>query len=445
MALTPTDTSSTDPTLKKPVMPVASPTGDAPPLTPPATGATTPTAQTGPILPVAGSPTPTTPPPLATADPMAFAPPPGAASGTTSAAPTGAATLSNSPNSITQTGNYQTALTDAQSNLTANHAAGGVTTDNLAAAGTNPGAYFTAGMGSDQDYINTQLAASGFDPNGNPITPSGLNPDGTSNTNSPQNIALGGGPQAPGPAQPASGANPAASVLPPAVASGPSGIAPPTGPAADTNPATQPGPATTGTSVLPPAVASGPGYGATPTDPNNPLTAQTLSIDPTADRFKIANDQLQSTIKNVLDPAMQARQRDASRYMFGAGRGVSGQARTAQGNIQSDYGNQIAQLTATGQNNAMAGTIQDAKDREAVAAQQQGFQAGQQGTAFGQAVTGQTLADQENNQAFQQALQQMLVGSSGDPASIQAWLASVFGGQSAQSAAAASHLAGATV
>lgn len=198
-----------------------------------------------------------------------------------------------------------------------------------------------------------------------------------------------------------------------------------------------PGAAPTG---APPAM--GAGVGLTPTTSDNALTNYTISPNNTVDRVGLAQKSLQSTIQNVLDPEFQANLRDANRYSFGAGRGVSGLARTRTGDITSDYNRQKANLTDTLLNNATTGSIEDLYRNIGIAQQQQAFQQGQQGTAFGQNMAVQDLADRERQQAFSEALQQMLTGSSGDPSQIALVLSQIFGGQAGQAGQAASNYAG---
>ena len=171
-------------------------------------------------------------------------------------------------------------------------------------------------------------------------------------------------------------------------ASGPAQIAPAGSPPVPQNPSTEPVPSQP--SVTPPS-GSGPvanpgnagtGVNLTPTTIDNALTNYTISPDNTVDRVKLAQDALQSTIQNVLDPQFHTNERDANRYNFGAGRGVSGIARTNQGDIVSDYNRQKANLANTLLNAATNGSIEDLYRNIGIAQQQQGFQAGQQKTAF---------------------------------------------------------------
>lgn len=222
----------------------------------------------------------------------------------------------------------------------------------------------------------------------------------------------------------------------PSIPIGPSGT--PSG-APGTLPPGTPGTPGTGPVTGDPRV--GAGVGLTTTTPENALTNFTIAPNNTVDRVKLAQDALTNTIQNVLDPQFQARERDLNRYNFGAGRGVSGQARTSQGDLASDYGRQVANLSNTLLNNATVGSIEDLYRNIGIAQQQQAFQAGQQGTAFNQNLALQGLADQENNSAFNQALQQIIQGYQGNPANLALILAQIYGSEGQNASNAASNYA----
>lgn len=205
-----------------------------------------------------------------------------------------------------------------------------------------------------------------------------------------------------------------------------------------------PVPATPG--VLPVAPADprvGRGVATTPTTPDNALTNSTISVDPGVDRVKVAGDVFDQFAKSS-DPAYQATLRAQDAHDFAEGRGVSGMHRNSIGDIATQRANTLDTERKTLIDNATTGTIGDAKDAAALAVQQQGFQRQQGQDAFGNAVTAQNLSDNENSQAFQQALQQILVGTQGDPAQFKIQLAALYGGQSAANTAAASNLARST-
>lgn len=192
-----------------------------------------------------------------------------------------------------------------------------------------------------------------------------------------------------------------------------------------------------GAPLTPPS--AGAGVGLSQVTPDNALTNFLISPNNTVDRVKLAQDSLKSTIDNILNPQFQADLQDTNRFSFGAGRGVSGLNRTRLGNVQSDYERQKANLSNTLLNNATNGSIEDLYRNIGIAQQQQGFQAGQQGTAFGQNLALQSLSDQEKQQAFGQALQQLLAGSQGDPSQIALVLSQIFGAQAGQAGQSASN------
>ena len=182
------------------------------------------------------------------------------------------------------------------------------------------------------------------------------------------------------------------------------------------------------------------GVGLSAIDPSNSLINQTISPNTSVDRVATNNAALQSTIDNVLHPALDAASRSVAANSFGAGRGVSGMNRTAQGNLASDYGNQIANLANQSNANAVTGSIQDMYNNLGIAQQQQGFQAGQQQNAFQQAMQQQQLQDQLTNSQFSRGLQSEQAGYANDPAQTQLILSQLFGGQANQAGAAGSNL-----
>jgi hypothetical protein len=163
------------------------------------------------------------------------------------------------------------------------------------------------------------------------------------------------------------------------------------------------------------------GYNLTQTDPNNALTAQTIT--PTGTDFMSQAKQLLASENAANDLQYQANLRDANRYAYSQGRGGSGIENTSLGDIaaqhtlqQNQLGNQLL-YGALGQQNA------NQYANIGIAQQQQGFQ------------------NQQQQQAFSQALQQLLAGSSGDPSQISLILAQIFGSQAGGISNAASNYA----
>jgi hypothetical protein len=246
------------------------------------------------------------------------------------------------------------------------------------------------------------------------------------------------------PSGPSSGG--AAPALPSAAPAPPSAPSSPGAPPAAPTPPGSPGPAPAPSSGAPlgtpkPAynVAPSSAPTLTPTDPNNPLTNQTIDYGPLADRFKVAQSELDNWNKTS-DPQFQADLRAAMQKAAAGGALGSGMLQTGLGDIALNRETQRQGMGTSFLNNALTGTIQDAKDRTSLAERQQGFQAGQQGTAFNQGVTEAQLEDQLTGNQFQRELQKLIAGSSGNPADTQLALSGIFGNAGADASNALSGL-----
>lgn len=168
-----------------------------------------------------------------------------------------------------------------------------------------------------------------------------------------------------------------------------------------------------------------------PTNPETALTTQTIGVGPTADRFKIAEDRY-----NAGQPAYEAALRTAQQHAFGAGRGVSGALRTSLGDAASAReGQRVGFLS-----DALQGSIDDAYKNVGIAQQQQGFQKGQQDTAFGQDIATKQLNESLTSGAFQRALQQLTAGNANSPDQVALILSQIFGNQASGAGNAASSL-----
>lgn len=430
-------TSTTQPVAK----PAPTPTA---PTTQPATSPVSayPTAPSAPAAPSA----PTTPPPLTTSDPLAFSP-----------APTQPYTV---PGGSTFIGGTQT--TDANGNVTNPGILGTQFvpgTNGMLVDGGNgmfaptPGVDVSNGVLQIADPIITQgyqapgtvtsmgkIVGMTYDANGNPqplydsgVTDPNVAPTQASAPTTAQLLSaiVNGTSAAPGAPQPNSttgqgaGSNgtlvPAnAPTLPPMT----SGARPTPGAANDAGTPSIPstgfgstlGSIIGGSSAPPqggtPGSASSyaPGVSLTPTTVDNALTNDTIAPGPMADRFKIAQDEWQNFV-NATQPQYDAQIRSAEQNAFGAGRGVSGALRTSLGDLANQRSLALDTQKNAFLNNALSGSIEDAYRNIGIAQQQQGFQAGQQQTAFNQ------------------ALQRLLAGSSGDPTQTALILSSIFGGQ----------------
>lgn len=261
---------------------------------------------------------------------------------------------------------------------------------------------------------NTEGAPSSV---GNGVTPAPL----------PPIAPVGGTDVARGPSAPSvlqAGSAPAPGYTPPPIADGAGtfGGVPPVPSVAPVGTPVAPAPTTAANGVLGSSVAT------TPTDPNNPLTASTISRAPGTDRFKTALDQWNQWNAST-NPAYEASLRDANRMAAAGGAIGSGQLQTSIGDLAANRA--LAQDTQrnTYLDKALEDSIGDAFKDVGIAQQQQGFQKGQEDTAFTEGVTLTQLDDTLTNSAFGRSLQQLLVGSQGNPSDIQLALSQIFGSQ----------------
>lgn len=129
-----------------------------------------------------------------------------------------------------------------------------------------------------------------------------------------------------------------------------------------------------------------------------------------ANRVSIANSDLQNWQQQQA-PIYQENLRNATQQAAGAGQLGSGQLRTSLGDLA--YNQNQATNAAMGNftNQALQGSIGDAYQNIGIAQQQQQFQAGLQ------------------NQGFNQGLQSLALGNSGNPSSTQLGLSGLYGQQ----------------
>lgn len=176
-----------------------------------------------------------------------------------------------------------------------------------------------------------------------------------------------------------------------------------------------------------------------PTTPQNALTNSTITPGPATDEYGIAQQQLANWQK-ANAPQLQANITQAERAAASQGAVGSGGLNTTLGNIANQFN--LQQETQGNQflSNALQQSIQNAYQNIAVAQQQQGFQAQQEGTAFNQGVTQTQLNSALQSTAFNQALQQFLGGTSGDPTQTMQQLSQMFSSQAAGAGQALSTL-----
>lgn len=213
-------------------------------------------------------------------------------------------------------------------------------------------------------------------------------------------------------------------------------------------PNTTPGGSTAVTSPATPATAPATTPGGTPgvalsqINPDASLLSQQITPSNDIDRTKVFQDSLNSTIKNVIDPAYETSARNLNRYNFGAGRGVSGEARTSQGDLADSRERRIADLTAQGTADATRGSIDDMYRNVDELQQERESQRNLSNDAFGQSYANAQLEDALTNSAFNRADRQSAAGEAGNPGNAGLILSQIFGNQSSEAAKAAAGLFG---
>lgn len=178
--------------------------------------------------------------------------------------------------------------------------------------------------------------------------------------------------------------------------------------------------------ALPKPQMAQPGVAYSPINPASDLRSQTIGVGPTADRNRIAQNQV-DTWNASSEPQFQADLRSATSQAAGAGQLWSGQLRTSLGNLayNRDVQRNAAQSNYLGA--AQTGSISDAYQNVGIAQQQQQRQ------------------DQAQNTSFNQGVTALNAGNAGDPSATQLALAGQYGTQAAQGQAGVSNLINGTV
>ncbi len=163
-----------------------------------------------------------------------------------------------------------------------------------------------------------------------------------------------------------------------------------------------------------PATPAGPGLGPTltPTDPNNPLTTQTIGAGTGMNRFDLAKQQFDTFVQGT-SPAYQASLRDANRAGAAAGGLGSGQLRTSIGDLANTRANALDVKEKQTFQDALLGSVDDARFATGLTERQQGFQSEQQQRAFENELRRLGFDDQMLNSAFGRALQTWMAGQAG--------------------------------
>ena len=167
---------------------------------------------------------------------------------------------------------------------------------------------------------------------------------------------------------------------------------------------------TTPIPATPPTGTNGPTL--TPTDPNNPLTTQTIGAGAGMNRFDLARQQFDTFVQGT-DPSYQAALRDAKRVGAAAGGLGSGQLRTNIGDLANTRANALDVKEKETFQDALLGSVDDARYATGLAERQQGFQSGQQQQVFENELRRLGFDDQMLNSAIGRALQTWMAGQAG--------------------------------
>ena len=172
-----------------------------------------------------------------------------------------------------------------------------------------------------------------------------------------------------------------------------------------------------------PGTPYAPGVNTYATNPQSDLRGQTIVPGAGADRNAIAQNQV-NTWNASSEPQYQADLRSAVSAGYGRGQGGSGQLRTSLGNLAYNRDLQRNSAQSNYLNSALTGSIDDAYKNVGIAQNQQQFQAGLQ------------------NQTFNQGLQALQAGSTGNPADTQLALSGIYSNNANNASNATSNLIG---
>lgn len=181
----------------------------------------------------------------------------------------------------------------------------------------------------------------------------------------------------------------------------------------------------------------------TPGGPSD-YTNKTITPGAGVDRLKLANDVFESSAK-ASDPYYQKTLRDANSAAGANGQLGSGELRTSLGDAASNRALNLDTLRSGLMHDATSGSIEDQYKNIGIAQQQQGFQSGQQQTAFNQATTQAQLEEALRSGDFSRAAQMLALGNAGNPSDTALSLANSYGQQAGAAGNAVSSLVGNSV
>lgn len=180
------------------------------------------------------------------------------------------------------------------------------------------------------------------------------------------------------------------------------------------------------------------------TDPSNSLLGKTLLAGPATDRNAIARDDL-SNWDAASEPYFQANLRSANQIAAGKGQGGSGQLRSRLGDVTQQHDLERTTAGKSFLSDALKGSIDDSYKNIGIAQQQQGFQQGQQESAFNQQAIQTQIEEAMRNGDFSRAMQLMQAGNQGNPSDTALAVSGIKAGQANSANSALGNMIGGNV
>lgn len=185
---------------------------------------------------------------------------------------------------------------------------------------------------------------------------------------------------------------------------------------------------------------------ATTNTPGGPTDYLNKTITPGAgvDRLALAKSNFEN-FRQSTDPEYRSELNTANQAGYGAGQGGSGMLRGRLGDIATTRARDLQTAQTSNLNQATEGSIGDQYRNLGIAQQQQGFQAGQQNTAFNQGDEQARLQEMLTGGAYGRAANNAAMGFGNNPADTQLQLAGDYGRQASAAGAGAGGLASSAV
>lgn len=172
---------------------------------------------------------------------------------------------------------------------------------------------------------------------------------------------------------------------------------------------------------------------------NTDYTNKTITPGAGVDRLALAKSNFDN-FRTSTEPEYEATLRKAGQSGAAAGQVGSGMLRGSLGDIGLSRTRDLQSAETGFLNDATAGSIDDNYRNIGIAQQQQGFQSGQQQSAFNQGITLQQLQEMLRSGAFGRAATTTQMGYEGNPSDTGLALSGYYGDQAGQAGASAADL-----